>query len=80
MLYTIYCMLYTLYCILYIYRDYDGESIYRTKLPGHAGITLLRGKHKKTNIDHVITVLFDRTMFVTDEQAKQWFIHNKKLL
>jgi hypothetical protein len=54
----------------------DASGATRT-LISSPGIILLCGRHKETNREHILTVLFDRTVFTSEEAAATWWELNK---
>ena len=45
-----------------------------------AGVLLLCGVHKTHRREHIITILFDRNVFLTEEAAREWFhTHSPRL-
>lgn len=72
-------------------RGYQTNSITRKPdIPGAGGgaatdsaspgIILLCGRQKETNKEHILTVLFDRTVYITEEAAATWWELNKTRL
>ena len=71
-------------------KDYDTNTIKRkldeytvsttTSSVTTPGILLLCGIHKTHRREHIITILFDRNIFITEESAVEWYEQNKQRL